>query len=38
MPLTGHVEQGYNHFKVIDLTREKLYAMGVPAFLYDEKE
>ena len=34
----GRVEQRHNHFKVIDLTREELYAMGVAAILDDEKE
>ena len=29
----GHVEQKLNHFKLIDLTREELYAMGVLAIL-----
>ena len=33
----GHAEQKYNHFRLIDLTQEELYAMGVPAIL-DEKE
>ena len=32
----GHVEQKYNHFSLIDLTREELYAMGVPAILENE--
>ena len=26
----GHAEQKYNHFRLIDLTREELHAMGVP--------
>ena len=34
----GHTEQKYNHFRLIDLTREELYAMGVPAILDDDKE
>ena len=34
----GHVEWRYNHFRLIDLTREELYVMGVPAILDDEKE
>ena len=34
----GHVEQKYNHFRLIDLTREELYAMGVPAILDDEEK
>ena len=29
----GHVEQRYNNFRLIDLTRQELYAMGVPAIL-----
>ena len=28
-----HAEQKYNHFRLINLTREELYAMGVPASL-----
>ena len=34
----GHVEQKYNHFRLIDLTREELYAMGVPAILDHEEK
>ena len=34
----GHAERKYNHFKLIDLTREELYAMGVPAILDNEEE
>ena len=34
----GHVERRYNHFRLIDLTREELYVMGVPAILDDEEE
>ena len=34
----GHAKRKYNHFRLIDLTREELYAMGVPAILDDEKE
>ena len=35
----GHAERRYNHFRLIDLTREKLYTMGVPAILdHDEDE
>ena len=34
----GHAEQKCNHFRLIDLTREELYAMGVPAILDDEEE
>ena len=29
----GHAERKYNHSRVIDLTWEELYAMGVPAIL-----
>ena len=31
-------EQKYNHFRLIDLTREELYTMGVPATLDDNEE
>ena len=34
----GHAERRYNHFRLIDLTREELYALGVPAILDDEEE
>ena len=34
----GHAERKYNHFRLIDLTREELHAMGVPAILDDEEE
>ena len=34
----GHVERKYNLFRLIDLTREELYAMGAPAILDDEEE
>ena len=34
----GHAERKYNHFRLIDLTREGLYAMGVPATLDDDEE
>ena len=34
----GHPEQKNNHLKLIDLTREELYTMRVPAILDDEKE
>ena len=34
----GHVECKYNHFRLIDLTWEELYVMGVPAILDDEEE
>ena len=32
-----HAERKYNHFRLIDLTREDLYTMGVPTIL-DEEE
>ena len=34
----GHTEQKDNHFRLIDLTREELHAMGVPGILDDEDE
>ena len=34
----GHAEQKYKHFRLIDLTREELYAMGVPVIPDDEEE
>ena len=34
----GHAERKYNYFRLIDLTREELYAIGVPAILDDEEE
>ena len=34
----GHAEQKYNQFRLIDLTREELYAMGLPAILHYEEE
>ena len=34
----GHAEQKYNHFRLIHLTREEFYVMGVPAILEDEQE
>ena len=34
----GHVERKYNHFRLIDLTWEELYAMRVPAILDNEEE
>ena len=34
----GHAERKYNHFRLIDFTREELYAMGVPAILDDDEE
>ena len=33
----GYAEQKYNHFRLIYLKREELYAMGVPAILDDEE-
>ena len=33
-----YAEQKYNHFRLIDLTREELYSMGVPAILDDDEE
>ena len=33
----GHAGQRYNHFKSVDLTREDLYIVGVPATLDDEE-
>ena len=33
----GHVEQKYNNFRLIDLTQEELYTIGVPA-IHDENE
>ena len=33
-----HAEQNYNQFRLIDLTREELYTMGVPAILDDKQE
>ena len=32
----GHVERRYNHFRLIDLTREELNILGVPAILGEE--
>ena len=34
----GHAEQKYNHFRLIDLTQEELYVMGVPSIFDDEDE
>ena len=34
----GHAERKYNHFRLIDVTREELYAMGVPAIFDDDEE
>ena len=33
----GQAERGYNHFRLIDLKREDLYTMEVPAILDDEE-
>ena len=33
-----HVEQKYNNFRLIDLTREELYIMGVPAIFDDDDD
>ena len=33
----GHAERKYNLFRLIDLTREELYDMGLPAILDDEE-
>ena len=33
----GPAERKYNHLRLIDLTREELYAMGVPAILDDDE-
>ena len=33
-----HAERKYNHFRLIALTREELYAMGVSPILDDEEE
>ena len=34
----GHVERRCNHFRLIDLTRENLYFVGVPATLDEDDE
>ena len=34
----GQIEQRYNHFRLIDITREELCVMGAPAILGDEEE
>ena len=34
----GHVGCRHKHFRLIDLKREELYAMGVPAILDDEEK
>ena len=34
----GHAERKCNHFRLTDLTREELYAIGVSAVLDDEEE
>ena len=33
----GHVERRYNHFRLIDLTREDSHIMGVPGILDDDE-
>ena len=34
----GHAERRCNHFRLIDLIREELYTMGVPAILDDNED
>ena len=34
----AHAQRKYNHFRLIDLTREELYVMGVAAIFDDEEE
>ena len=34
----GHAELKYNHFRLRDLTREELYAIGISAILDEEEE
>ena len=34
----GYAEQKDNHFRLIDLTWEELYTMGVPGILDDKNE
>ena len=34
----GHAERKYNPFRLIDLTREELHAMRIPAILDDDEE
>ena len=34
----GHAERKCNHFRLRDLTREELYAIGISAILDDEEE
>ena len=34
----GHAERRHNHFRLMDLTREELCPMGVPAFLDDDEK
>ena len=34
----GHAERKYNHFRLAALTREELYAMGLPVILDDEED
>ena len=33
----GHAERKYNHFRLIDLTREDFYATGIPSILMMRK-
>ena len=34
----GHVKSRYNHFRLIELTREEFYAMVVPAIPDNEEK
>ena len=34
----GHAERKHNHLRLIELKREELYAMGVPAIVDDGEE
>ena len=34
----GHVEHRYNHLRFINITREGLHVMGVPAILNDDEK
>ena len=36
--MEGHAERKYNHFRLLDLTREELYAMGLPVIFDEEQE
>ena len=33
-----HAKRIHNHFRLIDLTQEELYDMGIPAILDNEEE